>query len=399
MKTTILTYEREAGTGKPAFRWIVSMLHLVLCGLYSLLLFELINMPSRHGFGGGNADTTLPFLILFLTLALIHLLMIFFVSHPGRILLFGGILLIIASAMSFGVLFFSRPSANLMRMITPDMTFIYGLLLCSLIAGGYGIIRSGPVFHSRTKSPEVFPFSPDRYRNPEMLTSGGVGTIWYAERRSDGRPVVLKVPVQDDERTGMSFLQELSLWKEFEHPNIVKVFAVNILPVPYIEMEYLDHSLADRTPPLSMGETLQIILGIVSALSYAHRRGIIHCDLKPTNILMDADDLPKLTDWGLSRSASSRWIVPGFSPRYAAPEQQVLHGECSKATDIWQTGLILTELLTGKTEVPSGNEWVFQGPTGQEILRIIRRCIQKNPKDRYSDANILMQEIIDLVRE
>ena len=399
MKTTILNYKGDAGTGKPPYNWVVSFTHLVLCGIYGLLLFQLINMPARHGFGGGNVNAALQFLILFLILGLIHLITIFLVPHPGKILLFSGILLIIASAMSLGVLFFSRPSVNLIRMITPDMTFIYGLLLCSLIAGGYSIIRSGPAYHIRRKTPEFFPFSPDRYNNPEMLASGGVGTIWYAERRSDGRPVVLKVPVQDDERTGMSFLQEISVWKELDHPNIVKVSAVNILPVPFIEMEFLDHSLADLKVPLSFEKTLQVMYGIISALAYAHRRGIIHCDLKPTNILMDSDDLPKLTDWGLSRSTSSQWTVPGFSPRYAAPEQQLLHGECSKATDIWQTGLLLTELLTGKPDIPIGNEPVFEEPLGQELLRIIRGCLQDNPKDRYPDANILMEEITGLVRE
>lgn len=239
----------------------------------------------------------------------------------------------------------------------------------------------------------VFPLSSDRYGNVRVIASGGVGTIWYAERKIDGVPIILKVPLQDDEKTGMSFLQELSLWEELDHPNIVRVFAVNILPIPYIEMEYVDHSLTDLINPVSVEMSLHIISGIGSALAYAHSRGIIHCDLKPTNILMDSDEVPKLTDWVLSRSASSRWTVPGFCPRYAAPEQRSLHGECSMATDIWQTGLIFAELLTGKAEMPSGNEIIFNDPGGPEVFRIIHRSLTRDPRGRYPDGAALMKNI------
>jgi hypothetical protein len=400
MKTTILTSDIGGELQKKPGRFVSSLFHLILCGLYGILLFHLAFMPARHGLGGGNANAAFQFLILFLALAIIHLFMIFPWGNSRYILFAISIILIITSAMSIALLVFSRPSFNYIRVIIPNPAFIYGLLICSLLSGVFGIFHTGHIFHlPGKKTLETFPFSPGRYRNQRVITAGGVGTIWYAERTIDGIPVVLKIPARDDEKTGMSFLQELSIWRELNHPNIVRVFAVNILPVPYIEMEYFDNSLADMQFPLSVEKSLNIIVGIVSSLAYAHRRNITHCDLKPTNILMDSDDVPKLTDWGLSRSASSRWVVSGFSPRYAAPEQRSLHGECSKATDVWQTGLILTELLTGKTDIPSGDEPVFQDTMGQKILRIIRMCLKEDPNERYPDALVMMEDISQLLLE
>lgn len=136
-------------------------------------------------------------------------------------------------------------------------------------------------------------------------------------------------------------MQEISLWKDLDHPNIVSILSANILPVPYIEMEYLPDSLATTEKPVSVTRAMEIFNNLVSALAYAHSRGITHCDIKPTNILLTRAGIPKLTDWGLSRSGSSgQWGVSGFSPRYAAPEQRQKPPGCSSATDVWQIGMI-----------------------------------------------------------
>jgi len=394
MKTTILGPYDESRPVRSLYHWAFSLLHLILCGIYGTLILMLSIVPIRHGFGGGSSNAAPPFLLIFTILALTHLALVFSFRYRAVILLSGGVVFIVASTITIGLLLLSRPSFNLIHSTLSDPLFVYGPLVCSLFTGLYLVLQSDMTQHLRSKrKSSVFPLSPDRYGNVRVIASGGVGTIWYAERKMDGTPVILKVPIQDDEKTGMSFLQELSLWKELDHPNIVRIFAVNILPVPYIEMEYVTRSLADLKKPVSIETALRIISGIGSALAYAHSRGIIHCDLKPTNILMDSDEIPKLTDWGLSRSASSRWTVPGFSPRYAAPEQRLLHGECSMATDIWQTGLIFVELLTGEAEIPSGNEIVFNEPGGKEIFRIIHRSLNRDPRDRYPDGAALMKDI------
>jgi serine/threonine protein kinase len=217
--------------------------------------------------------------------------------------------------------------------------------------------------------------------------------IWYAERIESGMPVVVKVPRRDDEKTGMSFMQEISVWKDLDHPHIATVLSANILPVPYIEIEYLPGSLAELNKPVPFSEALEIIRSLASALVYAHDRGVAHCDIKPSNILLTKENVPKLTDWGLARSGSPRWSVSGFSPRYAAPEQHQLTPDCGFATDIWQTGMVFSELLTGHAEVPSGIEPVFMQKEGVGVLPVLHRCLAPDPHDRYPSARALSEDL------
>ena len=238
-----------------------------------------------------------------------------------------------------------------------------------------------------------FPLPMNRYRNVRPIGEGGVGRIWYAERTGDGTPVVVKVPRTDDEMTGLSFMQEISIWRDLEHPHIATLLSANILPVPYIEIEYLPRSVADLKTPHPIPQALQIIQGLVSALVYAHGRGVTHCDIKPTNILLTHEGMVKLTDWGLARSGRDRWSVSGFSPTYAAPEQRQIYPECTTTTDIWQVGMVFAELLTGRPEIPSGIEPVFQTGEGEKLLSIILKCLVPDPAGRYQSIRELSDDL------
>ena len=373
MKTTILTsppVQKEypvSGSGP------VLLVHLILVTNYFIVLFLLLLVPQRHGYGGGSSVSLPSFLVLFSVLVILHIGLILRHRLPPHIIQYIDIILAIISAMTLSLILFSRQSANLLQAVYPIPLLISVSLGISLVLGV--IFGKVDVFTGKQRSSiptpgkiSLFPLPENRYRNVRHLTDGGVGTIWYAERITDGIPVVVKVPTRDDEQTGMSFLQEMSIWKELNHPNIVSVLSVNVLPVPYMEMEYLPGSLASLKKPVSITRALNLIGSMISALIYAHGQGIVHCDIKPTNILMTREGVPKLTDWGLSRSGSSRWAVSGFSPRYAAPEQTPGRSECNQATDIWQIGMILAELLTGKADIPSGDESVFYENNGAGIL-------------------------------
>lgn len=397
MKTTFLT-NTPSDRGRNNFRDIsLLIIHLILIVNYLIAIILLLFYPGRHGYGGGITLTQPSFLLLFSLLVFIHLIL----SYNRwflRIIHFAGVGLVITVAMTLGLLLISRQAMNLIQSIYPIPLLLTGSLGISLLIGIYLVTRIFSIRDRNTTlfSPEknsLFPLPEDRYKNFRVIGEGGVGTIWYAERASDGMQVAVKVPRSDDEKTGMSFLQEISLWKDLSHPNIVSVLSVNILPLPYMEMEYLPCSLEIINKPVSLFRAEKIILGLVSALMYAHERGIAHCDIKPTNILLTDEGVPKLTDWGLSRSESSRWAVFGFSPHYAAPEQSRNPPECSPATDIWQIGLIFAELLTDRAEKPSGKEPVFLQPDGAAILPLIQRCLSADPLERYPSAQALHEDL------
>ena len=399
MKTTILTKTsaRQKRGGAKSLPNII--INLFLAINYLIVVASLISVPGRHGYGGGTGITlSLPsFLILFSVLIIVHLVLIFQSYLPDRILRIFGFILIISGAMTLSLLLFSRQSLNLLQIVYPVPMLVFGFLALSLLLGLYIVTkRFTPIYLDKvgfSDDSPGFPFPKGRYRNVRIINEGGVGTIWYAERIADNSPVAVKVPKNSDEQTGMSFMQEISLWKDLNHPNIVAILSANILPVPYIEMEYLPDSLATIEKPVAISRAVEIFDNLVSALIYAHNQGIIHCDIKPTNILLTCAGLPKLTDWGLSRSGSTRWAVSGFSPRYAAPEQRGMPPECSSATDVWQIGMILTELITGKAELPAGSETVFLQSEGGNILPIILRCLASDPADRYPSAQAIRDDL------
>ena len=399
MKTTILTKtsaRQKRGGAKSLPNIIINLFFAIN---YLTVVASLISVPGRHGYGGGTGITlSLPsFLILFSVLIIVHLVLIFQPYLPDRILHLFGFILIISGAMTLSLLLFSRQSLNLLQMVYPVPMLVFGFLALSLLLGLYIVTKSFTPIHldkvGFSDGSPGFPLPKSRYRNVRIINEGGVGTIWYAERIADNSPVAVKVPKNTDEQTGMSFMQEISLWKDLNHPNIVTILSANILPVPYIEMEYLPDSLATIEKPVAISRAVEIFDNLVSALIYAHNQGIIHCDIKPTNILLTCDGLPKLTDWGLSRSGSSRWAVSGFSPRYAAPEQRGTPPECSSATDVWQIGMILAELMTGKAELPAGSETVFLQSEGANILPIILRCLASDPADRYPSARAIRDDL------
>lgn len=398
MKTTILTsppIPKKYSGSEPI---PIQVVHLILGANYVIVVILLLFEPQKRGYGGGITISLPSFLVLFSVLFILHLVIILRHRLPYLVGYYGGISLVIISAMTISLILFSRQSANLLQAIYPIPILISIFLGISMLIGVYivkkEVPRSNKIYPpSNPEKMSLYPLPENRYMKVRILAEGGVGTIWYAERMTDGLPVVVKVPIREDEQTGMSFLQEISIWKELNHPNIVSVLSVNVLPVPYIEMEYLPDSLATLKKPISVNQALKIINGLVSALIYTHDRGIAHCDIKPTNILISSEGVPKLADWGLSRSGLARWAVSGYSPNYAAPEQSRSISECSPTTDIWQIGMVLAELLTGKAEIPSGKESVFLLPDGAALLPIILRCLASDPKDRYPSVQVLREEL------
>ncbi|TAJ44707.1 serine/threonine-protein kinase [Methanofollis fontis] len=262
------------------------------------------------------------------------------------------------------------------------------------------------------RSAETFP--PDlseRYMDPEIVGRGGMALVFRARRREDGETVAVKVPIRYDEVAGHCFMKEMNLWKGLSHENIVKVYAYNILPVPFVEMEYVGPSLAEVETPCPPAEAVRIISGVAAGLAHAHAGGLVHRDIKPGNILMAADGTPKITDWGLGKdlteSGETRFVA--FSLDYSAPEQisPGRFGRPDARTDIFQTGVVLYELLTGR--LPFAGEGIggisvailTTEPTppsavdpGLEAFdAVIARCLAKEQDRRYQSIGEFVSDL------
>jgi serine/threonine protein kinase len=198
----------------------------------------------------------------------------------------------------------------------------------------------------------------------------------------------------------------------------VEVTAVNILPVPYVEMEYVPGSLEAVEKPIPVWKAVHLVKGIADALDYAHKRGIVHRDIKPHNILITRDFTPKITDWGMSKiiaTEMNKSSVAGFSLSYAAPEQvsPADFGRTDARTDLYQLGVLFYELVTGS--IPFGGESVVEvgnaivretpplpseyNPEAEPVEKIIMKCLEKDPKNRFQTAAELLDALAGYLDE
>lgn len=236
------------------------------------------------------------------------------------------------------------------------------------------------------------------YNEVDFIGSGGFARVFKVKRR-DGKIVAVKIPINMDEAIGRSFLREITSWQRLNHRNIVSLLDANILPIPYLEQEYMESgNLESPKKPFDVAKACEIVFDIAEGLKYAHKQGIVHRDLKPQNILLSEDGIPKITDWGLSRiMAESKSLTPhGYTPAYAAPEQisPKNFGKPDERTDIYQLGVIFYNLLTNDlpfkgddlieiafaivNEMPAAPSEL--NPEAKEVDRIVLRCLMKKRK-------------------
>jgi parallel beta-helix repeat protein len=257
-----------------------------------------------------------------------------------------------------------------------------------------------------------------KYTNISYVGRGGIAWVFAARRKADGVRVAVKIPISFDETTGKCFLNEIAAWETLRHENIVEVTAVNILPVPYVEMEFVPGSLEAVEKPLPVWKAVHIINGVAAGLQYAHEHGFIHRDIKPHNILLTEDMVPKITDWGMSKVLAAdikKSSIAGFSLSYAAPEQvsPSEFGRTGERTDIYQLGVVFYELVTGS--IPFGGESIVEvgnailretpitpseyNPDAEAVQKIILKCLEKDPACRYQSAAELLDALAGYLDE
>jgi predicted Ser/Thr protein kinase len=257
----------------------------------------------------------------------------------------------------------------------------------------------------------------DEYQVIEELGRGGMGVVYRAKEKQLEREVAIKVlpfTVAFDTELVERFLREARTAAQLEHPNIVPIYRVGRRgDVIFFVMKLLrGKSLAERLEGqgrLAAVELRQILIESASALGYAHRRGVVHRDVKPDNLRLDEDGRCVVTDFGIARSAgASRLTSTGMSvgtPRYMSPEQARAK-DVDGRSDIYSLGVVGYECLTGAAPFDGGDALAIlmkhiQAPVPKpppqllgeeesELYPIIERMLAKHPAERFRDADDLI---------
>jgi hypothetical protein len=230
----------------------------------------------------------------------------------------------------------------------------------------------------------------DHYEVLEVIGKGAMGVVLRARDTKLERAVAIKVlaaPLAASGTDRQRFAREARATAAIRDEHVVAIHAVrDDAPVPYLVMEFIDgcnlDALLRRGVPLEVKEVLRIGMQVASGLAAAHRRGLIHRDVKPGNILLESgEQRVKLTDFGLARAADDASLTqPGIvagTPLYMAPEQAT--GEAIDArADLFSLGSVLYELCTGRP--------AFQAPSTLAIMR--RVCDESPPPIREINPEI-----------
>jgi serine/threonine-protein kinase len=247
-----------------------------------------------------------------------------------------------------------------------------------------------------------------KYEILSRLGTGGMGVVYLARDTVLGRQVALKVldeRYQGEEGAVRRFLHEARVAASLTHPNIVVIYDFGTEQgTSFIAMEYLDgenlRSVIARRAPMSLARKLIIALQVAKALDHANRRGVVHRDVKPSNIQLLPGGEVKLMDFGIAKLASADMTASGVTvgtPHYASPEQ-VRSLPVTAASDVFSYGLVLYELLTYRRAF-TGEDFaalvyriVFADPAPYEpqdeiipaaVRELVRRCLAKQPEARY----------------
>jgi serine/threonine protein kinase len=207
-----------------------------------------------------------------------------------------------------------------------------------------------------------------RYRLGTLLGRGGMSDVFRAVDEVNSTDVAIKIVRSPDREYAQRLAQEAQALRRFSHPGLVQLFETGVNgDMAYLVMEFVDGPSLDqvlRQGPLSTAETASIGSSLADALAYAHDQGVVHRDVKPANILIGADGLARLTDFGIARLVdTSTLTLTGTmlgTATYMAPEQLENHA-VGPSADVWSLGIVLLECLTG--------ERVFAG-TPNEVLAL-----------------------------
>src|SRR6059058_5997818 len=252
------------------------------------------------------------------------------------------------------------------------------------------------------------------YELLEEVGRGGQGVVFRARQKSLNRTVALKI-IGLGQWASKAHVKRFRLEAEaaarLDHPCIVPIYEVGERDgCCYFSMKFVEGGQLDevvRRTPMSIRQAAELIAKVARTVHYAHQHGILHRDLKPGNILLDAKGEPHLTDFGLARlveteSTMTRTLDVLGTPSYMAPEQAVGNNAAvSSVTDIYGLGAVLYQLLTGQPPFAGGATYetikllldteprsprLLNPKIDRDLSTICLKCLEKDPKRRYSSA-------------
>lgn len=258
-----------------------------------------------------------------------------------------------------------------------------------------------------------------RYEILELIGTGGMANVYKAKCTYLNRYVAIKV-LKDEFKNDEEFLKRFNIESQaaagLSHSNVVSVYDIgNEGDLHYIVMEYVEgvtlKEYLSEHGALTCDKVIEFSIQIASALQHAHRKGIVHRDIKPQNIIVTKDEILKVTDFGIARAVSTYTmkIEDGAmgTVHYCSPEQ-ARGGYTDEKSDIYSLGVVMYEMLTGKLpfesensvsvalkhmqeEAVSPSELVQGVPAGLE--EIIKKSMMKNQNDRFQTAGEMLIEL------
>jgi eukaryotic-like serine/threonine-protein kinase len=255
----------------------------------------------------------------------------------------------------------------------------------------------------------------------EEVGRGGQGVVFRARQKSLNRTVALKVITLGQwasEAHLKRFRREAEAAASLDHAGIVPIYEVGERDGScYFSMKFVEGGQLDevvKRTPMSIRHAAELIAKVARTVHYAHEHGILHRDIKPGNILLDAQGEPHLTDFGLARlieteSTVTRTLEVLGTPSYMAPEQAAGEtAKLSKATDVYGLGAVLYELLTGQPPFAGGTTYetirllrdtepraprLLNPKVDRDLSTICLKCLEKDPQRRYSSALALAEDL------
>jgi tetratricopeptide (TPR) repeat protein len=261
-----------------------------------------------------------------------------------------------------------------------------------------------------------------RFGDYELLAElgrGGMGVVYRARQQSLDREVAIKFIAAglSDTHQVTRFIGEARAAARLVHPNIVPVFEVgSVDEIHYFSMPLIEGiSLAQRLEqgPLPQAELLRLLLRVCEAVDYAHRLGLLHLDLKPANVLIDARGEPLIADFGLARHMDESGAVQAQevsgTPAFMAPEQILIRQyRLTAATDLYALGALLYRCLSGHSPHGEGNadELIRRALAGRvrplrelapgvpsDLAAVCEKCLELEPRDRYPSVRALIDDL------
>jgi len=248
----------------------------------------------------------------------------------------------------------------------------------------------------------------NRFEIKRRLGTGAFGEVYQVVDRRNGDILCLKMLKRVDRAFEVRHANEFELLARLEHPGLIKVYEYGIDQAAglYFTMEYASGGDLGSRLPLTPAEFFRAFGLLCSALAYIHRRGLVHGDLKPQNVLIDSAGCYRLSDFGLSAMGDSAMEMKSVgSIMYMAPEV-LSKTSFSPSADIYSLGLLAVEMISGKPAYCGSTEEIISSKIrgehslppiaieygGEELAGILRKMTKSSPADRYRDIGQVLDD-------